>query len=1780
MTKKLIINGSLNTAAEATFATAPGFEEFQHFELAKSVQVSNSRSLSARQEMEITSNGDVVELRFEDRTTWIGNAQEFQEIFALTLNRGFEEDALEVPTVLRATTDRGVLQDLALQAISLFKPKKTAIVGAAVREIAKKIEEKVQPQPGLYFLDRMMRKRSAAQIKDVSKPYLLFIHGTNSNTEGAYGSLLAKQSNGLWNFIFDNYGDNVLAYDHHTLTESPLQNTRELMEALPSNITLHLITHSRGGLVGDLLARADAGNLILGFSDEEMELLKERELDFANMKVINDLARVKNIRVEKFVRVASPSMGTSLMADRLDHYLNTLLNLVGLSTGMAANPVYIGVKALLAEVASSKTNIDALPGLEAMSPESPFIKMLNNPANQIVPPLTVISGNCPVHLELKALLVILTKLYFRRKNDLVVDTWSMYFGTPRRKAVQFFLDDKQGTDHIHYFSSKDSQGAIWEALKSTTDTIEGFKPLNDAVIAEANRNAALPFIVSEVKMNTAVSGNKPIAVILPGIMGSNLYKDDDCIWVDFWRFVKGDLLQLDINATNITARSLMGSGYRRLAKYLAEAGYDVIAFAYDWRKDLTGEAEKLNALMEELLTKKQPIHVLAHSMGGVLFREFMLLKKQWDAVNASPGFRALFLGAPLGGSYLIPETLAGRGGSIAKLSLLDLKHGTQDLLKVFAACPGLYNLLPLSTAPHDFGDISVWRTLFKHTNGLGVEPGDSILKGFRAFRDRATNGGLGLSDFKNIVYVAGKDDSTTASYVIDENPRGKGLTFKSTAEGDGSVTWASGIPDVLKKADAVYYTTTIHGELANDKALFDAFRELLHTGATAALRKVPPAGVSRGGDGATGLVDKPRYEILPVTANNIEAVVLGMKPFEEAKEEARIVNISVSNGDLRDARYPIIVGHFYRDGIMGAERVLDLNFGGLLSEKHLLNLYPGRTGTADVFLSYNKTPKGAIVIGLDEPGELNGYRLELGVAQGVSRYLLALREFEQTDRNKFAALYKKGIGVSTVVVGAGYGGLSVENSIKSILLGIQKANEGIQSLGDATRHTIEWVEFVELYEDRALQAYYTIKKLEEERQLAISVPRNRIKKLFGIRKRVPLDEQQDWWQRISISIKEAKTHEVLTFSASTGAAREEVRNLRSNPQIIRQFIAQVSKNNQWTPQLAKTIFELLIPNDFKDAVRNQNNIVWKLDKRSAAFPWELLQDTATQAKPLCVNAGMVRQLATSDYRTQIQRSYKANALVVGDPLLHGFVNQLPGAVREAEEVASLIAEQGYTVTKKINTEFADIVQALFQDEYKIIHLAGHGDFDPENPDNAGMIIGDHLFLTSKEIDQMSQVPEFVFVNCCHLGEVDEAAERRAQQFYRLAANLGVQLIQMGVKAVIAAGWAVDDAAAYLFADVFYKQMFAGEPFGNAVKAARAACFNEHPESNTWGAYQCYGDQFYIFKSTAPLRKKTRSYILPVEAEVDLINIANKVESGRFDKKEILKELKAIGLAVDKSGLRDGDITEREADIFAKLNEKDIAIEKISSLRRYEEATFSVKSLEQLCNLHIKQLNGIENATEEQVQRVIQDFRLLEEIGDTCERLTLLGSAYKTLFQKAATRSGKIKALQQSALHYHKAFEVAKKNNSGILYPLCNWLQIESILLLIKDGPAYRWGGKSPNGYDLPKAKQAFDWMDKVLDAGGSGDDNLEYWKLMDRPNVLLTRLCMEPGGQTNKDELKAGIEEVWTTAGPDNKKQSELEHFQFLLAALALADKENKPKAKALGSALQNVFDELNKLRD
>ena len=92
---------------------------------------------------------------------------------------------------------------------------------------------------------------------------------------------------------------------------------------------------------------------------------------------------------------------------------------------------------------------------------------------------------------------------------------------------------------------------------------------------------------------------------------------------------------------------------------------------------------------------------------------------------------------------------------------------------------------------------------------------------------------------------------------------------------------------------------------------------------------------------------------------------------------------------------------------------------------------------------------------------------------------------------------------------------------------------------------------------------------------------------------------------------------------------------------------------------------------------------------------------------------------------------------------------------------------------------------------------------------------------------MRVVPELVFVNCCHLAarNSEQLLQTQGERDYDraiFASGVAEQLIKIGVRCVIAAGWAVEDGPAMTFAKAFYGALLQGQRFIDAVYAARKA----------------------------------------------------------------------------------------------------------------------------------------------------------------------------------------------------------------------------------------------------------------------------------------------------------------------------------------------------------------------
>jgi len=662
----------------------------------------------------------------------------------------------------------------------------------------------------------------------------------------------------------------------------------------------------------------------------------------------------------------------------------------------------------------------------------------------------------------------------------------------------------------------------------------------------------------------------------------------------------------------------------------------------------------------------------------------------------------------------------------------------------------------------------------------------------------------------------------------------------------------------------------------------------------------------------------------------------------------------------------------------------------------------------------------------------------------------------------------------------------------------------------------------------------------------------------------------------------------LQFGVYAGAAREEKKNVYIHPAGIESMIDECSTGNRWTPKLATTLFEILIPVDFKEQLKRQGNITWILDKNTAAYPWELLQDNTADAKPLSVNAGMIRQLDTMDYRLKINIVTGNTALVVGEPELDGFLTPLPGALQEAKAVADIIEQNGFMPTRLFKSNARDILQELHAG-YKIVHLAGHGVFNKDAPQYSGMVIGKNYFLTTADISNMSTVPELVFLNCCHLGRTDGGAEAYYQNVYKMAANIGTQLIENGVKVVVAAGWAVSDAAALRFAQLFYEGMFDGDCFGDAVKKARAAIYEAFPRTNTWGAYQCYGDPFYKFRNEQKKKiQPAREFMIAAEAEIALDNLESAIKTGKYKQEQIPDELMEIATAVDKAGIRQAAITEREARLYSDLHHYDLAIAKFESLLSIEKADFAVSSLEKYYNTRMKKYiadyineaaheNGINEANlkswQTNTNEVLQGLESLLLISATAERYNLLGSTFKRKGILCINKTEKLQAYSRAAYYYHKANEKQHYNKG---YALTNWYALESVLVLAADRS---WSEiiqkEDQDAYILPAKEEVIKKLAEIKSAYTPNMQKMDYWVMIQVPNCMLCLLIVnsDTNEQVWNDVLNA-YHDVWSKAGAQGDKFAEIEHLQLMADALQL----NSTNNAALIKKLDSLKDDLQKM--
>ncbi|MGH9942175.1 MAG: lipase/acyltransferase domain-containing protein [Pyrinomonadaceae bacterium] len=217
-----------------------------------------------------------------------------------------------------------------------------------------------------------------------------------------------------------------------------------------------------------------------------------------------------------------------------------------------------------------------------------------------------------------------------------------------------------------------------------------------------------------------------VVVLVPGIMGSELWLDGEIIWPGPVRsliFAYGNMAALmrdDLVATDIIRRYSISEQYGALIDDLGTCGFreqdappTLFVYPYDWRKSVSLAAAGLAELVGRAIALhggELDVTLIGHSMGGLVCRYYLESGDHSHKPSTAHVRRLITLGTPHRGSPLALTAALGHE------KRLFLSAEQVYLLGSDPRFPGLYHLLPPPGEPFawdrareaEFGHVDVY----------------------------------------------------------------------------------------------------------------------------------------------------------------------------------------------------------------------------------------------------------------------------------------------------------------------------------------------------------------------------------------------------------------------------------------------------------------------------------------------------------------------------------------------------------------------------------------------------------------------------------------------------------------------------------------------------------------------------------------------------------------------------------------------------------------------------------------------------------------------------------------------------------------------------------------------------------------------------------------------------------------------------------------------------------------------------------------------------------------
>lgn len=992
-------------------------------------------------------------------------------------------------------------------------------------------------------------------------------------------------------------------------------------------------------------------------------------------------------------------------------------------------------------------------------------------------------------------------------------------------------------------------------------------------------------------------------VVLHGIMGGELTQftstESELIWVNIWHLLEGQFSRLALDKdSGLSLQDVRASGIylRYYAHQLVSLSqnWNVRPFFFDWRRDMRVSAAALRQLIDSAFGPATPVHLVAHSMGGLVARCFIAKNPdRWasmaDPDNLRQGGRLVMLGTPNYGAFAIPRLLYGLNDVLSLVSKIDLCHNLDDLLAIAATFPGVFQMLPA------LGHLPGLELLYRAASYTRVPVAQNHLDDALAFQNE-----LAPADPARMVYVAGYDRATAAK-IVDASQMGANSSYSFTKYGDGTVTHALGLlPSVTS-----YFADTDHQSLPQFPAVMAAMNDLLATGVRKDdpdLLTAPPANLDSSTRGNPGDEEAARESAKAALIADLRASLQGRgapSPDSITQEEQTAADLmflhdvrpaSPSAGsepssvsairttpprtqirvyiaetqiqDILPGAVPtesrpidcLATGHYLRVYPTGSERDLDRVLTAAyrhqdpkdIAEEDLLltqcngrGVLRGELGEQFLLPDPRPTHPG-VLIAIPGMGPIGSFGApELSVLSHDLCWTLG-------------QLGKKHLAL--VLIGASKKNLSVPDAVHALLAGLNRALAAAPNGAG-----LEAITFVTRPEDA--QTASLADALGREVPVMAQTSFNMDVQLPGLSKPTEAQASEDRRPRPATRIAVEFDGGVCRYSVLTGDASLAARDIAINPKRIAEINARLLEETDPAHRyrLGRFLLDFLFPHDLLPQLAGASPIVLACNNGAAQVFWEL----AAQPSPdglydpaagphLGLARGLTRQLRTvlaPPPEPPPPSTRTLRVLIVADGWRE---HPLPGAQREARELMALFDKFNRTAapnridyTALIGPAAATPLNVLLaiddQPPFDLLHYAGHCFFDPEHPSDSGFLFTGGDILNAGDLDRIDRVPRFVFSNACESGVMPSRPDLGSPA---LAPSFAEEFFKKGVANFICTAWPVADSAALAFALALYDNLLGtnapAAPMWQSMREARQAI----AATPSWAAYQHYGNPYF------------------------------------------------------------------------------------------------------------------------------------------------------------------------------------------------------------------------------------------------------------------------------------------------------------------------------------------------